>query len=204
MKNFLMSLVFAAVAALGFAQSAAAAGNPFETANAVASKTFSDLKANKDKLGDQSVVKGIITNDLMPYVDIRYAAYKVMGTSLKTTTKEERDSFTEAFGDYMMRSMSNAIGKYTNQDLVLSPVSEPDKSASIVPVKFTVKTAGQPDISFVIKMRLNSKTGEWKAFDVIAENISVLDSKTAEIQPIIKSKGVAAAIAALQDNKAGN
>ncbi len=140
----------------------------------------------------------------MPYVDIRYAAYKVMGTSLKTTTKEERDSFTEAFGDYMMRSMSNAIGKYTNQDLVLSPVSEPDKSASIVPVKFTVKTAGQPDISFVIKMRLNSKTGEWKAFDVIAENISVLDSKTAEIQPIIKSKGVAAAIAALQDNKAGN
>lgn len=192
-----------AAAAVFFSVPSMAAENPYEVANSVATKTFGDLKANKDKLGDPSVVNKIISDDLMPYVDVRYAAYKVIGPSLKQTTKEERDQFSAAFGDYLMRSMSNAIGKYTNQELVNSPVSQVSSSDTIVPVKYIVKTPGQADISFIIKMRLNRKTGQWKAFDLIAENVSILDSKQGELSPIIKSKGIKAAIKALEDNKAG-
>ncbi len=202
MKNFIAGIMLAAAAALFSAQSYAA-DNPYEVANSVAAKTFDDLKANKDRLTDPSVVNGIISSDLMPYVDIGYAAYKVIGTSLKDTTKDERDQFVAAFGDYLTRSMSSAIGKYTNQELVPSPVSQVSDSDKIVPVKFTVKTPGQADTSFIIKMRKNTKTGQWKAFDVIAENVSILDSKQAELSPIIKSKGIKAAIAALEENKAG-
>ncbi|MDD7021403.1 MAG: ABC transporter substrate-binding protein [Aeromonadales bacterium] len=201
MKKFIAGLMVAAAAL--FSAASFAAENPYEVANSVAAKTFGDLKASKDKLSDPSVVNGIIQNDLMPYVDVRYAAYKVIGPSLKETTKEERDQFTAAFGDYLMRSMSNAIGKYTNQELENSPVSQVSDSDNIVPVKYTVKTPGQADISFIIKMRLNRKTGEWKAFDLIAENVSILDSKQAELSPIIKSKGIKAAITALEQNKAG-
>ncbi|MDD6318719.1 MAG: ABC transporter substrate-binding protein [Succinatimonas hippei] len=202
MKRFLTFLALC-LSAIVFAFNTWAAENPYEIANSVAVKTFDDLKANKDKLGDQSVVNGIISNDLMPYVDVRYAAYKVIGPSLKETTKEERDQFTTAFGDYLMRSMSNAIGKYTNQELEKSPVNQVSDGDNIVSVKYTVKTPGQADISFIIKMRLNRKTGEWKAFDLIAENVSILDSKQAELSPIIKSKGIKAAIEALNNNKAG-
>lgn len=202
MKRFLTFLALC-LSAIVFAFNTWAAENPYEIANSVAVKTFDDLKANKDKLGDQSVVNGIISNDLMPYVDVRYAAYKVIGPSLKETTKEERDQFTTAFGDYLMCSMSNAIGKYTNQELEKSPVNQVSDGDNIVSVKYTVKTPGQADISFIIKMRLNRKTGEWKAFDLIAENVSILDAKQAELSPIIKSKGIKAAIEALNNNKAG-
>lgn len=202
MKRFLVLLALC-LSATVFSFDTWAAENPYEIANSVAVKTFDDLKANKDKLGDQSVVNGIISNDLMPYVDVRYAAYKVIGPSLKDTTKEERDQFTTAFGDYLMRSMSNAIGKYTNQELEKSPVNQVSDSDNIVSVKYTVKTPGQADISFIIKMRLNRKTGEWKAFDLIAENVSILDAKQSELSPIIKSKGINAAIEALNNNKAG-
>ena len=53
----------------------------------------------------------------------------------------------------------------------------------------------------VLKMRLNKKTSEWKVFDLVGENISILDAKESEISPIIKSKGIAAAIETLKNLK---
>ena len=175
--------------------------NPYETANAIAVLTFDDLKTNRERLHDNNVVIGIIKKDLLPYVDVRYAAYKVIGTSLKQTSKEERDAFTEAFGDYMMRSMSNALGKYSNQELKVSPVSDVPADTTIVSVKYTVTQNGAPDINFVVKMRLNKKSGEWKAFDLIAENISILDAKQAELSPVIRDKGISEAINLLKKAK---
>ncbi len=175
--------------------------NPYETANAIAVQTFDDLKTNRERLHDNNVVIGIIKKDLLPYVDVRYAAYKVIGTSLKQTSKEERDAFTEAFGDYMMRSMSNALGKYSNQELKVSPVSDVPADTTIVSVKYTVTQNGAPDINFVVKMRLNKKSGEWKAFDLIAENISILDAKQAELSPVIRDKGISEAINLLKKAK---
>ncbi len=175
--------------------------NPYETANAIAVQTFDDLKTNRERLHDNNVVIGIIKKDLLPYVDVRYAAYKVIGTSLKQTSKEERDAFTEAFGDYMMRSMSNALGKYSNQELKVSPVSDVPADTTIVAVKYTVTQNGAPDINFVVKMRLNKKSGEWKAFDLIAENISILDAKQAELSPVIRDKGISEAINMLKKAK---
>lgn len=175
--------------------------NPYETANAIAVQTFDDLKTNRERLHDNNVVIWIIKKDLLPYVDVRYAAYKVIGTSLKQTSKEERDAFTEAFGDYMMRSMSNALGKYSNQELKVSPVSDVPADTTIVAVKYTVTQNGAPDINFVVKMRLNKKSGEWKAFDLIAENISILDAKQAELSPVIRDKGISEAINMLKKAK---
>ena len=178
-----------------------AVSNPYEVANGIAKQAFADLKANADKLTDQKVVLDIINKDLLPYVDVKYAAYKVIGTSLDKTSKEEREEFASAFGDYMMRSMSNAIGKYTNQELTESPVQEVAADATIVPVKYVLTDPGKADINFVVKMRLNKKTGEWKAFDLIAENISILDAKNAELGPIIRDKGIKEAIKALKASK---
>lgn len=193
----------AVVASMFLGVNAQAADNPYESANAIARQTFADLKANRDRLSDTAVVLEIINKDLLPHVDIKYAAYKVIGTALKSTSKEEREEFADAFGDYMMRSMSGALGKYSNQELVESPVSEVAADASIVPVKFTVTEAGKSDLNFVVKMRLNKKTGEWKAFDLVAENISILDAKQSELGPIIRDQGIRAAIKALNDNKSG-
>ena len=37
-----------------------------------------------------------------------------------------------------------------------------------------MKEAGKPDIFLEFKLRKNNKTGEWKAFDMVAEGISLL------------------------------
>ena len=147
------------------------------------------------------MARQIVENNLMPYVDITYASYKVIGTELKKTSKEERAAFTEAFREYMVMSLSDVLSKYINQEVIPQPEKALDKDATIVSVKFTIREAGKQDLALVLKMRLNKKTSEWKVFDLIGENISILDAKESEIAPIIKSKGINAAIEALKKAK---
>ena len=58
----------------------------------------------------------------------------------------------------------------------------------LVAVKLMIHEEGKKDLEMVLKMRKNSKTGEWKAFDLVGENISILDAKTSEIFPVLSSK----------------
>lgn len=191
-------LMFSSIAQANFDMS-----NPYQLANDVAVNTVKEIKANKDKISDNAVAEKIIQDNLFPYIDIKYAAYKVMGTSLKTLSKEDREKFTNAFEKYMKQSFVSVLSKYTNQEIVPSEVKNVPESESLVSVKMIIRESGKKDLELVLKMRKNSKTGEWKAFDLIGENISMLDAKVSEISPIIKNQGVDAAIAKLNstDNK---
>ena len=197
-KKIVLSLLCVASMVFGVAN-AENVVNPYELANSVASKVIDDIKANKDRLADKKVALSIINNDLMPYVDVKYAAYKVMGTSLKTISAQDREKFTAAFTDYMKQNMVGVLTKYTNQDIVPSEVKDVDDKTNLVSVKLFIREEGKKDLELILKLRKNNKTGVWKAFDLIGENISMLDAKISEISPIIKAQGVDAAIAKLQE-----
>ncbi|MBO6258291.1 MAG: ABC transporter substrate-binding protein [Succinivibrio sp.] len=175
--------------------------NPYALANEVAQQTFDELRKHKDKVADRAFLNNLIDNNLMPYVDNRYAAYKVIGKSLKDTTEQERNDFTEAFTDYLRNTFADTLGKYTDQELIKGPVTEVPADTKIVSVKFTIKQVGKADIAVVLKLRKNEKTGKWKAFDLIAENVSILDAKVAEINPIITKDGITKAITVLKQHK---
>ena len=74
-----------------------------------------------------------------------------------------------------------------------------DDKTNLVSVKLFIREEGKKDLELILKLRKNNKTGVWKAFDLIGENISMLDAKISEISPIIKAQGVDAAIAKLQE-----
>ena len=197
-KNIVLSLLCVASMVFGVAN-AENVVNPYELANNVASKVIDDIKANKDRLADKKVALSIINNDLMPYVDVKYAAYKVIGTSLKTTSPEDREKFTEAFAVYMQENFASILSKYTNQQIVPAKVQEVDANTKLVSVKMLIREEGKKDLDLILKLRKNSKTGEWKAFDLIGENISMLDAKISELSPVIKNSGIDAAIKKLQE-----
>ncbi len=195
MKKIFILVLAAAMMCMSFVSAAYDTSNPYTLANEVASATVKEIRANKAQITDQKVAEGIIDKYLFPYIDVKYAAYKVMGTSLKTLSADERDRFASAFAAYMKRSLTAVLSKYTSQDIVPSEVKSVGADEKLVSVKLKIREDGKQDLDLVLKMRKNSKTGEWKAFDLIGENISMLDAKTSEIAPIIKNQGVDAAIA---------
>ena len=177
--------------------------DPYKMLSVVAQDTFDTIKAHKDQVKtDLAFRKDLIRTKLMPYVDSTYAAYRVIGNNLKQTTKEQRDAFADAFSEYIIASYAEALGKYDNQELVIPPYQKVGADENMVNIKFLIREAGKQDLELIFKLRKNSKTGEWKAFDMVAENISMLSAKQSELSPLIRQKGIDAVTTMIADHNA--
>lgn len=166
--------------------------DPYKMVTVVAKNAFEKLQANKDKISDVTFRKNLVRTDLLPYVDTRYAGFKVMGTNLKKASAQERDAFCDAFAEYIVASFADALAMYNNQELVLPDYKQVSADASQVNVKFLIREAGKKDLELVFKLRKNSKSGEWRAYDLVSEGISMLTAKENELSPLIRERGIKA------------
>lgn len=179
---------------------AAYPADPYALVNEAASKTFARLQKDQPQIKqDPAYLRQIIRDELMPYVDNKFASYKVIGSNIKNTTPEQRDRFVLAFTDYIVATYADALAKYDKQTIKVEQ-AKPIGDEKIVSVNVTVQSSGKPDVSVVFKLRQNNKTGEWKAFDMVAENVSLLASKQSELGGMIRDKGIDAVSSMLEEH----
>lgn len=185
---------------LGSSAQAAYPADPFALINEAASRTFNRLNQDQQKIhSEPGYLRVVIRDELMPYVDNKFAAYKVIGSNIKETTPAQRDRFTLAFTDYIIATYADALAKYDQQKIkVESPRALGDDK--VVSVNVAVLDPGKPDINVIFKLRQNNKTGEWKAFDMVAEGISLLSSKQSELGGMIRDKGIDAVSQMLEEH----
>ena len=88
-----------------------------------------------------------------------------------------------------MSSYAQVFTLYDNQAVEFSP-EKSYEGKRIVAVNTRIIMPGRANINVAFKVRLNKKTKEWQAFDMVAEGISLLDSKQAELGSIIRQKGL--------------
>ena len=181
-------------------QAAAYPADPYALVTEAANNTFGRLNKDQARIrAEPDYLRQVIREELMPYVDNKFASFKVIGSNIKETTPEQRDRFTAAFTDYIIATYADALAKYDNQTIKVEP-AKPLNGDKIVSVNVAVTTPGKPDISVVFKLRQNSKTGEWKAFDMVAENVSLLASKQSELGGMIRDKGIDAVSQMLEEH----
>ncbi|MDD2842960.1 MAG: phospholipid-binding protein MlaC [Tolumonas sp.] len=166
------------------------AQDPYLLVKDAAGKTFTRLEHDAPQVQqDPNHLRTIVREELLPYVDNKFAAYKVIGQELKNTTPPQRERFVKAFTDYIVATYADALGKYDKQQIKVES-SQPLDEKKEVSVKVTVLDPEKPEINVVFQLRKNSKTGEWKVFDMIAEGVSLLSSKQSELGGSIRQKGI--------------
>ena len=179
---------------------AAYPADPYALVNEAASKTFARLQKDQPQIKqDPAYLRQIIREELMPYVDNKFASFKVIGSNIKNTTSEQRERFVLAFTDYIVATYADALAKYNDQTIKVEP-AKPIDGDKIVSVNVAVLSKGKPDVSVIFKLRQNNKTGEWKAFDMVAENVSLLASKQSELGGMIRDKGIDAVSTMLEEH----
>lgn len=201
-KIFAVIMMCAGLFWTGLASAAVDMTDPYKMVIEVANTTFNKIKANQDKMKDVNFRKELIRNDLLPYVDTRYAGYKVMGTNLKSISAADRDAFCDVFAEYIVASYADALALYNNQTLVAPEYKSVSADATQVNVKFLIREQGKHDLELIFKLRKNNKTGEWKAFDMVAEGISMLTTKENELAPLIRERGIKKVIELIKQNNA--
>ena len=183
----MLFLVMFSISALSYGIEQA---SPYVALESVGDKLFSRIAASQQEIKKfPSLMNDIVDEELMPSIDYTYASYRILGKHLKNTTKEQREQFVNSMRSYLSRTYATALTKYTNQKIVF----EPEKSVEdkrIVAIKMQIVELNSPTIDVVFKMRKNKKTGEWKAFDMVVEGISLLSSKQAELNNKIAKEGI--------------
>ncbi len=194
-----VSLVFVAVSVSAHSEeSEVNSMDPYAMVETVANNTFDRfhhdiaiIETNPDHL------KVIVSDELMPYIDTKYASYKVMGTYLKQTSKDQRKRFVEAFKGYLISTYAQAFTEYTDQKVSFARAADFSKE-KMVNVDVQIVDVGRPPIKLQFRVR-RLKDGSWKAFDLVAEGVSLLASKSAEISNLIRQKGIETVITELEE-----
>ncbi|GIU22730.1 phospholipid-binding protein MlaC [Shewanella sp. MBTL60-007] len=202
-KGFYRTVMFAMMALLSVGVQAAESTdidqtNPFTLVEAVANKTFARFHQDEKLIAaDPDHLKVIVTEELMPYVDYKYASYKVLGQYLRDTTKDQRERFVEAFKGYLISTYAQAFTEYTDQTVEYGR-AEDFVGEKFVSVNVQVVEPGRPAIKLQFKAR-RLKDGTWKAFDLIAEGVSLLSSKQSEITNLVRQQGIESVIDMLKE-----
>ncbi len=200
MKKLMM--VFTLVlTTLGMSATVSAEGeDPYKLIQRVAESTFKRIATDQSTIQtNPNHLKTVVSEELMPYINYRLAAKMVLGKT--KATKTEKKAFYKAFKGYLITTYATVFTKYTNQKVVFEPARS-IKGKKVVTVKTRIKDEARPDIHIDFKVRLNKKTGVWKAYDMVAEGISLLNSKKAELKSLLRQQGGVADVTRLLNEKA--
>jgi phospholipid transport system substrate-binding protein len=180
------SIIFSALAQAEVDQS-----DPYAMVEQVAQQTFDRFAREKAQIRQNpEILKDIVRQELLPYIDYRYSAYKVIGSYLKKTTKAQRDAFVQVFREYLVTSYAQVFTLYDEQKIEFGMRRETVGKKIVTVNTVVIEESGRPPIKIDFKVRNNKKTNKWKAFDMVAEGVSLLDSKQAELSSIIRQQGI--------------
>ncbi|HEY1843562.1 MAG TPA: phospholipid-binding protein MlaC [Buttiauxella sp.] len=178
---------------------AADQSNPYKQMNEAAQKTFDRLKAEQPKIRQNpNYLRDIVGQELLPYVQIKYAGALVLGRYYKEATPAQREAYFKAFEEYLKQAYGQALAMYSGQSYQIAP-EQPLGSANIVAIRVTIiDPNGRPPVRLDFQWRKNSQTGNWQAFDMIAEGVSMITTKQNEWSDILRTKGIDGLTAQLQ------
>lgn len=167
--------------------------NPYKMMRSVAEQTFNRLKAEQPKVkADPNYLKTIVEQEMMPYVNYQYAALKLLGPNLRGADKQQVTEFIDGFRAYLITSYAQVLTQYSDQAIQFASEKTVDDGRRVISIPVVIIDKGRPDIKLQFTLLKNTKTGEWKAYDMVTEGISLLSSKQSEWNSKIRQDGIPA------------
>lgn len=175
--------------------------DPYKMVRQVSDNTFKRITKDQPIIQkDKEHLRVIVTEELMPFVDYKYAALRVLGSHVSKVRAiedpaeqkqeiEEIKRFIDVFREYLVATYAGVFTQYSNQ-VVEFGHTKAFAGQDVVLVKTKIIESGKPDIKIDFKVR-EDRSGEWRAYDMVAEGISLLDAKQSELQGILRQQGLA-------------
>ena len=183
-------------AASSAAPAAGAEQGPSEVVQAAAQGMLQAL--DKDRAAfkrDPSKVSDLVNTYLLPHWDTEYSARLVLGKYWRTATPEQRQHFIDAFYHSLLANYGAALSEFTADRLKIYPATT-DPAKPIATVRTEVKRDNGDRVSVNYYMH---KTPEgWKAWDVVIDGISYINSYRTDFGAQIEQQGIDAVIKRLE------
>ncbi len=196
------TLWLACTAALAQAPAAPAPGSADDPSAVVQNSAQAILAAlDKDRDSyrkDPAKVAQLVNQYLLPHFDTDFSARLVLGQYWRTATPEQRKRFVDAFYHSLLSNYGSAITEFTADRLKIFPTKvEGDASRATVRTEIRRDTGDRISVNYYMR-----KTPEgWKAWDVVIDGISYVNSYREDFGPQIESQGLDAVIKRLDSGE---
>jgi phospholipid transport system substrate-binding protein len=140
----------------------------------------------KDFTTDFSKINQFVNQTIYPRVDFDRIAALVLGKLWKTATLEERGRFKQEFQTLLVRTYSRAFIEFKEWTVRFLPM-EMEPGATKVIVKTEVLQPGKQPVAIDYRMALND--GQWKAYDIMIEGVSLVTNYRTTFNNEMQTKG---------------
>jgi phospholipid transport system substrate-binding protein len=192
-----MCLGLSAAQAQNAVPAAGAAGDdPSQVVQTAAQGMLGDLDKDRDTYRrDPAKVGQLVDKYLLPHFDTAKSAQLVLGRYWRTASPEQRQHFIDAFYHSLLSNYGSALTDFTADRLKIFPTKvAPD--ATTATVRTEVKRSNGDRVSVNYYM-LKTPQG-WKAWDVVIDGISYVNSYREDFGAQIEQQGIDAVIKRLE------
>jgi len=142
------------------------------------------------------VLYGLVNKIVLPHFDFRKMASWVLGLNWRKASEDQKKRFTDEFSRLLVRTYSKALYDNVDQKIVVQPIRGTPRDNDVT-VHTEVEQQGGFPIPIDYKMHLQN--GEWKVYDVVIDDISLVANYRTSFNQEIKKSGIDSLIASLAD-----
>jgi phospholipid transport system substrate-binding protein len=189
--------IFIFTLCVGFARFAQA-GEPLELVRTAVDKAIQTLKDPKLQSQDKKRERiDRLREALNPIFDYEEMAKRALGTHWRRRTPAEQEEFVKLFRDFLEKIYSDKVDLYGGEKVRFGrEVIDKD----FAQVESTIiKPKGE---EIAVNYKLRQINGQWKVYDAVVENISIVNNYRSQFDRIISSSSYEELIKRLQE-KAG-
>jgi phospholipid transport system substrate-binding protein len=118
---------------------------------------------------------------LLPRFDFREMAKRSLGVHWRKRTREDRNEFVRLFTDFLEKVYLDRIESYNNGEKFIYANERIEGPNAEVRSKILTSKGGE----FQINYKLHRVGEEWKIYDVVVENISLINNYRSQFNRII-------------------
>ena len=196
-----------AAAAPVFAQDAAPAAAGQQASPQQVVQTISDdlsraIEGHRAELQkDREKLIAVIDDTFLPHFDIDYASILVLGQNASKASPQQRERFAKAFYNSITHRYAEGLLNYTRGRVKVLPFTGTlDKKRTLVQTQVILDDGKTVSVNYAFRQ---SKSGDWKAYDVIIEGISYITNYRNQVDAEIKKEGLDKLTADLEQKGAG-
>ena len=184
--------IFVFTLCLGFSRFTQA-GEPLEVVRVAVDKAVQILKDPKLQSQKKERVDRL-REALNPIFDYEEMAKRALGSHWRRRTPAEQEEFVKLFRDFLERIYSDKIDLYGGEKVRFGREMIDKDFAQVESA--VIKPNGE---EIAVSYKLRQMNGQWKVYDVVVENISIVNNYRSQFDRVISSSSYEELVKRLQE-----
>jgi phospholipid transport system substrate-binding protein len=170
--------------------------DPVSLVELTSGRIFDAVAENLEEYtANPGALETLVRTDLMPVLDIKYAARLILGRAGRGLAKEKVDEFAVCMSNLLVSRYAKGLLSFSSEVKlqVLPQRGDLNPKLTRVRTRVTLPNGGNAPVDYAF----HKTPGGWKAFDVVVEGISYVTTYRNQIMPDVQANGIDNVIARL-------